>query len=244
MQDAAPGGPNRRFPGYDVRSQAATWDPVTAAAVTARTRVRDSDLRFFTRREAAVASVLLDHLLAQWDEPGVPVLHMVDERLADGHTDGWRYADMPEDGRAWRASLAGLDRDARDRHEGSAFVALTRSRQARLIRAIRELGDTPWHTMPAGRVWSLWTRYACTAFYAHPLAWNETGFGGPAYPRGYARTGVDRREAWEVADADPRDPVARGPVAQGASGRQPVGGQPSEGAPGPGSAAAGSEDAR
>ena len=27
------------------------------------------------------------------------------------------------------------------------------------------------------------------AFYSHPWAWNEIGFGGPAYPRGYARLG-------------------------------------------------------
>ena len=25
------------------------------------------------------------------------------------------------------------------------------------------------------------------AYYAHPYAWDEVGFGGPAYPRGYMR---------------------------------------------------------
>jgi hypothetical protein len=57
-------------------------------------------------------------------------------------------------------------------------------------------------------VWSLWTRYACTAFYAHPYAWNEIGFGGPAYPRGYKNLGIDRREPWERPERDARDPVA------------------------------------
>jgi hypothetical protein len=34
------------------------------------------------------------------------------------------------------------------------------------------------------------------------------GWPGPAYPRGYKNTGVDSREPFEVADADPRyDPV-------------------------------------
>ena len=37
---------------------------------------------------------------------------------------------------------------------------------------------------PAGRVFALWMRYACAAFYSHPWAWNEIGFGGPAYPQG------------------------------------------------------------
>ncbi|HZC53738.1 MAG TPA: hypothetical protein VE441_14735, partial [Mycobacterium sp.] len=65
----------------------------------------------------------------------------------------------------------------------------------------------PWHDYPAAHVWSLWTRYACTAFYSHPWSWNEIGFGGPAYPRGYLNLGIDRREHWEVAD--------RGQVADG-----------------------------
>jgi hypothetical protein len=59
-------------------------------------------------------------------------------------------------------------------------------------------------------VWSLWTRYACTAFYSHPAAWNEIGFAGPAYPRGYKNTGVDRREPFEVRDAQPGDDPVRG----------------------------------
>jgi hypothetical protein len=60
-------------------------------------------------------------------------------------------------------------------------------------------------------VWSLWTRYACTALYAHPLAWNEIGFPGPAYPRGYKNTGVDKLEPFEVRDARPSgDPVREG----------------------------------
>ena len=67
--------------------------------------------------------------------------------------------------------------------------------------------DLDWHGMPARRVWSLWTRYACTAFYSHPFAWDEMGFPGPAYPRGYKNAGVDKREPFEVADAEPEDPV-------------------------------------
>ncbi len=41
------------------------------------------------------------------------------------------------------------------------------------------------------------TRAMLSAFYSHPWAWNEIGFGGPAYPRGYARIGAGQRESWE-----------------------------------------------
>ena len=66
---------------------------------------------------------------------------------------------------------------------------------APLIQAVQDLGSGDWHGLPASRVWSLWTRYACTAFYAHPWAWNEIGFPGPAYPRGYKNKGVGRAGA-------------------------------------------------
>ncbi len=52
-------------------------------------------------------------------------------------------------------------------------------------------------------------RSVLAAYYSHPWAWNEIGFGGPAYPRGYARLGADMGEAWEGAEAFDRDP-ARG----------------------------------
>ncbi len=77
-----------------------------------------------------------------------------------------------------------------------------------MIQAVQDLGSDPWHGLIAAHVWSLWTRYACTAFYAHPVAWNEIGFPGPAYPRGYKNPGVDAREPFEVADVRPAaDPV-------------------------------------
>ena len=36
------------------------------------------------------------------------------------------------------------------------------------------------------------------AYYAHPSAWNEIGFGGPASPRGYVRMDFNRRDPWEA----------------------------------------------
>jgi hypothetical protein len=39
------------------------------------------------------------------------------------------------------------------------------------------------------------------AYYAHPTAWSEIGFGGPASPRGYVRLDAGRRDPWEAAEA-------------------------------------------
>ena len=49
-------------------------------------------------------------------------------------------------------------------------------------------------------------RSVLAAFYSHPWAWNEIGFGGPAYPRGYARLGPGLGESWEGDEAGDVDP--------------------------------------
>ena len=201
------GGRNRRFPGYDVLAEIDTWDAVTAGVVLARLGP-PPPIRFFAPAEQAVGAALFDQLLDQQNEPRVPVLPLVDARLAEFITDGWRYEDMPEDGDAFRRTFAALDEDA-VAFGGRPFHECDRDTQASLLQRIQDLSvdGKQWHDLPAKHVWSLWTRYACAAFYSHPWAWNEIGFGGPAYPRGYKNLGVDHREPWEVADQRPLEPI-------------------------------------
>ena len=202
-------GPRNRFGGFDVLRQARHWDQVTADLVTSRIGPQPP-VTFFTAAESACAAALLDLLTGQEDDQEIPVLQMVDARLAEGETDGWRYSDMPEDGQAWRDTLAYLDADAAERG-GTTFADAARSDQLVLIQAVQDLQSGDWHGLNAAHVWSLWTRYACTALYAHPLAWNEIGFSGPAYPRGYKNIGVDKLEPFEVRDSRPSgDPIREG----------------------------------
>lgn len=197
-----------RFPGFDVLDSIDAWDDVTAGAVLKRLNL-PGEFAFFTPAEVAVAGPLLDLLLEQDADPRVPVLALIDERLAVGETDGWHYDELPEDAQAWRESLAALDEDAKAAHSGRAFSHLIASEQAELVQAVQDLSDggKKWRGWPAMHIWSLWTRYACTAFYSHPWAWNEIGFPGPAYPRGYLNAGVGAREHWEVADQRDLDPI-------------------------------------
>lgn len=202
-------GPGDRFGGFNVLRQARHWDQVTADLVTSRMGPQPP-VTFFTAAESACAAALLDLLTGQEDDQEILVLHMVDARLAAGETDGWRYSGMPEDGQAWRDTLAYLDADAAQRC-GTTFADAPRSDQLALIQAVQDRQSSDWHGLNAAHVWSLWTRYACTALYAHPLAWNEIGFSGPAYPRGYKNIGVDKLEPFEVRDSRPSgDPVREG----------------------------------
>jgi hypothetical protein len=202
-----PGGKGR-FDGYDVLSVANHWDAVTTGVVLRRLGP-PAPLRFFTEGEGATARALLDRLLDQDPDDGSPyvdVLADIDSRLALDVTDGWHHADMARDGQAWRDSLQHLDADSGLCFDGE-FATLSRTEQMAVVQGVQDVLDGEWHGLPARHVWGLWTRYACAAFYAHPWAWNEIGFGGPAYPRGYKNIGLDRREPWERPERDAADPV-------------------------------------
>ena len=216
-----PGEHPPRFPGFDVLDHVDTWDPVTIGVVLSRLGPQPP-LRFFPEDLEATARALFDLILDQHTEPRVPVFEMVDQRLAELSTDGWRYEDLPPDPDAWLRTLAALD-EAADTHHARTFARCTIDEQGALLQSLLALGDQKWHGMRADRVWSLWSRYACTAYYSHPLAWNEIGFPGPAYPRGYKNTGVNRREPFEVPDQPvdhrPAAPAADPPEPSSARGR-------------------------
>jgi len=206
------GAPPVRFPGFDVLDQSSHWDPVTTGVVLSRVGMAP-DIRFFTPTEQAIATALCDQLLGQSDDAEndsrVPIVNLIDARLAEQQTDGWHYHDMPTDGQAWRDTLAALDADANEGF-GTGFATCQSQHQASLIQTVQDHGTDRWHGLNAKHVWSLWTRYACTAFYSHPSAWNEIGFSGPAYPRGYKNAGVGKLEPFEVHDARPSDDPLRG----------------------------------
>jgi len=200
VPDQAAHGIDRMIlPGFDPVAQAGHGDPATAGVVLPRLSL-PSDMRFFTPDEEATAIALCDRLLGQDTGPLVPVAAFVDARLAAAETDGWRYADMPEDGQAWRDSLHYLDADAHAKFS-RGFAKCAAADQAAVIQSVQDLGSGDWHGLKAANVWSLWTRYACTAFYAHPSAWTEIGFPGPACPPGYKNNGIDGREPFEVREA-------------------------------------------
>ena len=126
-------GPGHRFPGFDVLSQAGHWDQATVGLVASRLDP-PAPLAFFTGAEAPCATALVNLLTGQQDDLQIPVLPMIDARLAAGETDGWRYADMPEDGQAWRDSLAYLDKDASLRC-GCGFADASEVDQMALLQA-------------------------------------------------------------------------------------------------------------
>ncbi len=195
-----------RYPDFDVLEQSEHWDGVTRRVVLAR--LHPPPLRFFDDGEARTLGAFCDVVLAQDREPRVPVLALVDAKLHDGRFDGYQYADMPGDRETWRLVARGLDEAARQRG-GPSYAEADADTQREVCAAFANgsLSDGVWLVLGVAHAWAVVMRAVLGAFYSHPWAWNEIGFGGPAYPRGYMRLGIGQKEPWEAEDSFPLDPV-------------------------------------
>ncbi|WP_211177190.1 gluconate 2-dehydrogenase subunit 3 family protein [Pseudonocardia acidicola] len=204
-----------RYPDFDVLDAADAWDDATRRVVMARLEP-SGPLRFFTPAEEPTLRAFCDTALAQDADPRVPVAEMVDAKLAAGRLDGYRYADMPDDRDTWRLALRGLDHTA-DQGYRTGFAGCTAEQREAIVgefAAGRLVGDA-LDELDVARAWSVVMRAVLSEFYSHPWAWNEIGFGGPAYPRGFLRLGGPGREGpgvrepFESPGAFADDPVRR-----------------------------------
>jgi hypothetical protein len=197
-----------RYPDYDCLEQAGHWDELTRTLVVDRIE-QVPTLRFFSDAEAATLGAFCDVVLAQDAEPRIAVLAFVDQKLAEGRLDGYQYTDMPDDRETWRLVARGLD-EAAQASGANSYAAVTIDRQQEIMGAFAagELSGAVWEQLDCKHAWSVVMRSVLAAFYSHPWAWNEIGFGGPAYPRGYARLDIGLSEAWESGEALDVDPGA------------------------------------
>jgi len=200
-----------RYPDWNVLEQARHWDEQTRAVVMKRVESPPRIL-FFSADEAETLKAYCDTITHQYAEPRIPVLSFIDEKLREGRLDGYQYDDMPDDRDAWRLVAAGLEYSARTEWRADSFARAPEAVREDIVAAFADamLRGGPWEQLNVQRAFKLTTKHICQAFYAHPWAWNEIGFGGPAYPRGYAAFGSDHlldREGWEPKEEFVLDPV-------------------------------------
>ncbi|MGI8869180.1 MAG: gluconate 2-dehydrogenase subunit 3 family protein [Mycobacteriales bacterium] len=198
-----------RYPDYDVLAASDTWDQATRRVVLARLDP-PGPMRFFAAEQEPTLRAFCDTVLAQDDEPRVPVAEFVDAKLAAGRLDGYQYADMPDDRDTWTIVLRGLDHTAHSRYGKADFAAAEPATAEAIVDefAHGRLAEGPWEQLNVPRAWAVCLRSILAGFYSHPWAWNEIGFGGPAYPRGFMRLGpLSTTEPFEKHGATDEDPV-------------------------------------
>jgi hypothetical protein len=190
------------YPGYSTMAQKKSWDETTRDVVSERVE-KTPPIRFFSEKEALLLEAVVDRVMPQDDRAEartIPIISVIDQRLYTNSLNGFRYEDMPPDQEAYKLAILAIDEMARSRFQ-QPFVELTVHRQELILKSLHDGKPDPdhavWRRMPVHRFWALLMEDCVTAYYAHPWAWDEIGFGGPAYPRGYMRLENGLAEPWE-----------------------------------------------
>ena len=190
------------YPGFSTLSQSPFWENATRDVV--ETRVSDPPKRrFFSAEQWDFWTLVFSHLMPQADrteDRQIPLVAPLDERLYLDRTAGYRYEDMPLDQEVYRLGIEAID--AESQHQfGGAFTVLPYHQRELVLEAMAndkaEGAREVWKRMSAKRFWQMVMGDAVESYYAHPWAWDEIGFGGPAYPRAYMRLERGEPEPWE-----------------------------------------------
>ncbi len=193
------------YPGFSTLSQSPFWEDATRELVDKR--VKEPPKRTFFSEDAwNFWQAVFNHLIPQTDrtpDRQIPLIPHLDHRLSKNRTAGYRFEDMPQDRVAYEIGIEAIDREAEHRY-GGKFLVLPYLQADLVLQAIHdgkpEAAPEIWKRMSVQHFWELMLGDAIEAYYSHPWAWDEIGFGGPAYPRAYTRLEGGEPEPWEVKE--------------------------------------------
>jgi len=193
------------YRGFSTMSQKPYWDETTRDVATMRVE-RPPSLHHFNVEQGRFWRAVFDHLLPQHDrtpERRIPIIEPLDERLYQNRGIGYRYEKMPPDREAYRLGEQAIQEEAQARF-GGEFIYLPHRQQDLVLQALHDgkniAGKKIWKQMSIRRFWQLLMQDALEAYYSHPCAWDEIGFGDPAYPRAYTCLERGEPEPWEVEE--------------------------------------------
>jgi hypothetical protein len=193
------------YPGFSTLSQQKFWDAKTRQVILDRVD-NVPEIRFFNAHQARLLEAICDRVIPQDDRDEahrIPIAPQIDKRLFENSHDGYRYESMPPDREAFQLGLQAIDEIAHHEHD-CGFVNLDPREQDEILQSLHDgkpsAGHQIWERMAVHRFWMLLVSDCAEAYYSHPWAWDEIGFGGPAYPRAYMRLERGEAEPWEVEE--------------------------------------------
>jgi hypothetical protein len=190
------------YPGFSTLAQQKFWDAKTREVVLDRV-INVPEIRFFSQQEARLLEAICDRILPQDDRDEshkIPIVPQIDRRLYENSHDGYRYEDMPPDREAFQLGLRAVEEIAQHEYR-LGFLEIGPREQDRILQSLHDgkpsAAHEIWKRMAVHRFWMLLVSDCADAYYSHPWAWDEIGFGGPTYPRAYMRLERGEAEPWE-----------------------------------------------
>jgi gluconate 2-dehydrogenase gamma chain len=177
---------------------------VTRAALTQRLAETDQAAayqpRFFAPETYQLLVAVAARLFPQPERPVlIPLAMGVDDRLAQGKSDGWRYDALPPDREAYRMGLGGIEQIAQSLFKAD-FEQLASEQQDEVIKSLAT-GNPPgevWQTLRADRFFEEMLAELTENYYAHPWAQEEIGYTGYADLPAWTKIGLNEKEPREA----------------------------------------------
>ena len=137
--------------------------------------------KFFSEVEFSRLQLVCNQLVPQSSDAMIDLAGPIDERLANGATNGWRYNDLPNDGEAYRLFLTGIDQIAEALFDHS-FDAIIGEQRDTVLLAVQqgEATGPVWQKLPADRFFEELLAEVTEVYYSHPLAQQQIGYTGMA----------------------------------------------------------------
>ena len=137
--------------------------------------------KFFDETEFSRLQLVCNQLIPQIESDRIDIAGLIDERLANQKTDGWRYNELPNDGEAYRLFLAGISQTAEVLFDHS-FDTITPEQQAKILLAVQQgEADSPaWQHLPINRFFEELLAEVTEIYYSHPMAQQRIGYTGMA----------------------------------------------------------------
>ena len=195
------------YPDYDVLEKWNTpsWNEQTRKVVAKRLDEVPSR-EFLDELQYKTLEAICDRVMPQPERGAhekVPIAPWIDQRLQRNETTGTRYLPLPPLQECWRQGIDAIEAEAHHRFRRS-FHVLDPVEQDIVLHAINDnaVQAPNWGRHLPAQVFfrKILLIEIVTIYYAHPFAWSEIGFGGPASPRGYLRLATNRRDPWEAEE--------------------------------------------
>ncbi|RZK92758.1 MAG: gluconate 2-dehydrogenase subunit 3 family protein [Hymenobacter sp.] len=172
---------------------------VSAARVAAE-QAAVYEPQFFAPATYQLLVAVAARLFPQPERPvPIPLAPAVDDRLAQGKSDGWRYDALPPDREAYRLGLGGIEQIAQALFKAD-FEQLDATKQDEVIKALAA-GNPPgevWQTLRADRFFEEMLAELTENYYAHPWAQDEIGYTGYADLPAWTNIGLNEKDSREA----------------------------------------------